>query len=317
MNMGTPGHPEGLKHWTVKSMMAHKLRVALESSPRTYGALFAGDLRNVQLPTGINPSVASAINRVGDRVSPREWQSYAAFPEPAHDSCSGGLALVNILDGLRGGRVTEEEPFAGYIPDIALYAQDADTPTCIIEVVATSEPSPAKVAVMASRGVTVYRLDASKDPQLIFNEPVVEMKILTSSPCQDSLRAEVERFFVEWSTEPSPFIGIRNYPSGTQEYITGQAKDDDVSWSIGDPEVLGIARNDSTAWREVPMVSPSRTKSIAKGTWAFILVWMRCALWQESYLPDTTPLQRRVARTFMGYIDDLLSMVRDPTAKTG
>ena len=31
--------------------------------------------------------------------------------------------LVNILGGLQGGRVLLETPFAGFIPDIALYAR--------------------------------------------------------------------------------------------------------------------------------------------------------------------------------------------------
>ena len=34
-NMGTPNHPEGVAHWSVKTLMWHKLRMALKAQPRS------------------------------------------------------------------------------------------------------------------------------------------------------------------------------------------------------------------------------------------------------------------------------------------
>ena len=313
-NMGTPEHPEGLKHWTVKSMMVKKLRAALGSTPRGYGQLFAGDLRNVQVPTEIaEPILMRSLDRVRDRVTPRDMYSYVAYEEQSHGGCDGGIMLVNLLADMCSGRVEVEKPFAGYVPDIALYAEGADTPSCIIEVVATSEPSPAKVAEMKRRGVTMYSLRADKPPNLVFHEPVVVVEVLAHPVCGKKLRGESHRLNQEWGTWASPFIGIRNYPSGVQQYIVGESRDEDTSWGIGDIEVYGLAPFDDTlAWASVPMIRPGHTRSLAKDTWMFMLMWMRCAALQIACDTSKGNLDRRLARRNIRYIDDLLTMVRLP-----
>ena len=323
VNMGTPGHPEGVPHWSVKSMMAHKLRTALHFSPRQYASLMPNELRNVQVPEQFqDPLLMQELDRIKDRVVPRPGYSYVAYREEPHGDCEGGTTLVNVLAGLLGGEVRLEEPYAGYVPDIALYAKDATAPSCIIEVVDTSPPSESKIATMQRKGIPVYRLRADKNPWDVLHQPVVEVEVLANPPCGRSLRREIDRLWREWVEAESPFFGLRNFPSGTQEYLFGECHDGDVEWQLGEPEVLGWIRDERAAWPSLPSVKPikGRTRAIRRDLFMSHLIWQRCALIQlvaQSRDTEYSGAVRSLASLNVRYIDELLSMVRYPVGAEG
>ena len=141
-NMGTQGSPEGVPHWSVKTLMWHKLNRALMAKPRSYASPLPTEFRNVNIPSEFNdPLLNQALTRAMERVDHRLGYSFVAYDEAPHNECEGGYMLVNILGGMQGGRVLLETPFAGFKPDIALYAKDADMPSCIIEVVLRHPPA--------------------------------------------------------------------------------------------------------------------------------------------------------------------------------
>ena len=323
VNMGTPGHPEGVPHWSVKSMMAHKLRLALNFTPREYASLLPNELRNVQVPEQLqDPLLMQALDRIKDRVVPRPGYSYVAYREMPHDGCQGGTTLVNVLAGLLGGEVRLEEPYAGYVPDIALYAKDATTPSCIIEVVDTSSPSEAKIATMQRKGIPVYSLRADNDPWDVLHQPVVEVEMLANPACGAPLRKERVALLLEWAEADSPFVGIRTYPSGAQEYLLGEGEYFDVEWQWGDPEVRGWIRDERASWPSLPNVKPvkGRTRAIRRDLFMSFLIWQRCGFVQlEAESRDTADkgYVRGLTSLFIKYIDELLSMVRYPVGPEG
>ena len=322
MNMGTQSHPEGLPHWTVKSMMAHKLRSALRAPARKYGALHIGELRNVTVPTQLqNPGLTKALERVADRVDPWPGFSYIGYKENPHGGCEGGTALVNILDGMEGGRVEMETPFGGYIPDIAVYPKDAEQPSCIIECVDTSPPSPAKVKALDRLGIPVYVLRAHKGAWDVLHQPCVEVEAVGCTVlCGKKLRKEVGELMREWGESPRSFIGICNYPSNSQSYLWGQHDAyATLEYHYGDPEVVGWARNDPAAWPRIPMVAPidNCTRHISRKLFMDYLMWQRqISLQLEAATRDATDQEARKLRGFLvrnvRYIDDLLRMVHCP-----
>ena len=262
-----------------------------------------------------------ALERVADRVDPWPGFSYIAYEEKPHAGCEGGVALVNILEGMEGGRVDLEMPFAGYIPDIAIYAKDADQPSCIIECVDTSSPSSAKVKALDRLGIPVYVLRADKGAWDVLHQPFVEVDTAGSTvPCGKKLREEVWDLMGEWGESPCSFIGIRHYPSNTQEYLWGHHDPLRGHHSqYGDPKVVGWARDDALAWPSVPMVKPldDRTRSISRKLFMDYLMWQRCICIQlEAASRDSSDQETRNTRGLLGrnmrYIDDLLRMVHSP-----
>ena len=193
-NMGTPAHPEGLPHFSVKALMAHKLGVALRpKSPRQYATWLPSEFRDVSLDVSMPDELKQALERAMERLDSRPPYSFVIFNEPPHGDCEGGVMVVDILQGCQGGHVSQEQPFAGYIPDIAVYSSaDAAQPSCIIEVVDTSPPSNRKLQAMERLGVPVYQLAArQKNPLSVLEEPV-PVRPLVLPPCGQSLRREMD-----------------------------------------------------------------------------------------------------------------------------
>lgn len=261
------------------------------------------------------------LERVADRVDPWPGFSYVAYEEKPHEGCEGGVALVNILEGMAGGTVKMETPFAGYIPDVGVYAYGAKQPSCIIECVDTSPPSPAKVRAMDMRGIPVYVLRADKSAWDVLHQPCVQVEVVGSTvPCGKKLREEVWRMMREWDESPHAFIGIRNYQSNAQEYVFGQHDPYvDITYQYGDPEVLGWAHDDQLSHSSVPMVAAiaDRTQSISRTLFMDYLMWQRCICVQlEAQSRDATDQETKKARGLLvrnvRYIDDLLRMVHSP-----
>ena len=159
-NMGTPAHPEGVPHFSVKALMAHKLGVAVRpKAPREYATLLPSEFRDLSFDDSMPAELKQAFGRVMERLYSRPPYSFVIFNEPPHGACEGGVMVVDVLQGCQGGYVSQEQPFAGYIPDIAVYSSaNAPQPSCIIEVVDTSPPSNQKLKAMEGLGVTIFEL---------------------------------------------------------------------------------------------------------------------------------------------------------------
>ena len=320
-NMGTRDSPEGVPHWSVKTLLWHKLNRALVAKPRSYASPLPTEFRNVSFPSEFHDSLLDqALTRAMERLGHRPGYSFVAYDEAPHNECEGGYMLVNILGGLQGGRVLLETRFAGFIPDIALYAKDADMPSCIIEVVHTSSPSAVKLDAMKSRGVEVYRLNAyDKNPLTILKEPVLVQGLVTQR-CGKSLRKEISALAQAWTDAQWPFVGIRTHPSGAQEYLYGEHDHyGDVEWQHGEPEVRALVKLDA-AWPNPPRIRPVKERTISRDLFMSYLMWQKSVIIQlahqrEEGLSDTlkdhvqlTKLEALVS----SHIEDLLHMVRLP-----
>ena len=172
--------------------------------------------------------------------------------------------------------MSQEKPFAGYIPDVAVYSSaDAPQPSCIIEVVDTFPPSVRKLRAMEHLGIPVYELDAKqKNPLSVLEEPV-PVRPLVLPPCGQSLRMEMDRLEMFWDRSDAPFVGIKFYPSGSQQYLYGEQETGSNSWTHGDPEIRGISRLRDLR-RTVPHVTPSgRPRTIRRETFMAFLMWLK------------------------------------------
>ncbi|MYC38097.1 MAG: hypothetical protein F4X66_14455 [Chloroflexi bacterium] len=321
-NMGTPAHPEGLPHFSVKALMAHKLVVALRpKSPRQYATFLPSEFREVSLDDSMPAELKQAFERVMERLDSRPPYSFLIFNEPPHGDCEGGVMVVDILQGCQGGYVSQEQPFAGYIPDIAVYpSADAAQPSCIIEVVDTSPPSDQKLRAMERLGVAVYELAArQKNPLSVLEEPV-PVRPLVLPPCGQSLRREMERLERFWDQAGAPFVGIKFYPSGTQAYLYGEQETGSTSWTHGDPEIRGIGRLEHGG-KSVPHVTPvGRPRTLKRETFMAFLMWLKGKLITVAHMRASEKGHEwggsislnGVEATFICHIDDLMHMVRYP-----
>ena len=321
-NMGTPAHPEGLPHFSVKALMANKLGVALRpKSSRQYASFLPSEFRDVSLDDSMPAELKQALQRAMERLDSRPPYSFLIFNEPPHGDCDGGVMVVDILQGCQGGYVSQEQPFAGYIPDIAVYSS-ADTlqPSCIIEVVDTSPPSNQKLRAMERLGITVYELAArQKNPLSVLEEPV-PVRPLVLPPCGQSLRREMDRLERFWDQAEAPFVGIKFYPSAAQQYLYGEQETGSTSWTHGDPEIRGIGRLQHGG-KSVPHVNPvGRPRTIKRETFMAFLMWLKGKLITVAHIRASKKGHEwggnislnGVEATFISHIDDLMHMVRYP-----
>ena len=321
-NMGTPAHPEGLPHFSIKALMAHKLGVALRpKARRQYATLLPSEFRDVSLDDSMPNELKQAFESVMERLDSRPPYSFLIFNEPPHEDCEGGVMLVDILQGCQSGYVTQEQPFTGYIPDIAVYASaDAPLPSCIIEVVDTSPPSKQKLQAMEELRIPVYELGAKeKNPLSVLEEPV-PVRPLVLPPCGQSLRREMDRLERFWDEAEDPFVGIKFYPSGTQQYLYGERTKGSTPWRRGDPEIRGISTL-RDGGKSVPHVTPvGRPRTIKRAIFMAFLMWLKGKLITTAHIRASNEghdwggiiALNRVEDTMLSHIDDLMHMVRYP-----
>lgn len=264
-----------------------------------------------------------ALDRVENRVQPWTGYYYVAYQEPPHEGCEGGVVLKNLLRGMKGGRVAQEEPYAGFIPDIAIYGKGATSPSCVIECVASSPPSQQKVMTLNTQGIPVYVVSATKNAWDILHQPVVEVTVAGSVvPCGKGLRDNVAHMEQEWGSRRNSFIGIRHFPTNAQEYLWGECEEwGEASWSMGDPETVGLKRNThgEGLFPEPTMVMPVKgaTRRLSREVFLDYLMWIRCQCLQiERETRDRAEPEAQQAREVMAqilpYVDDLLRMTRHP-----
>ena len=214
------------------------------------------------------------------------------------------------------GYVAQEQPCGRFIPDIAVYANaKAEHPTCILEVVGTSEPSGGKLQHFASVGVPVFRVDAGMNPQATMFDPLL-VTPLVCAPCGKDVRSFVSQIDEFWLSATDPFIGIKFFPSGAQEYLYGE-RDREASWTYGEPEIRGFCKMD-VLWPSAPMVNPvGKPRTLRRDQFIALLMWMKARILTSMCLrdPDSSTGWVRMSRldeTGMKHIEDLRHMVLYP-----
>ena len=323
-NMGTPSYPEGLAHFSVKALLANTLQVCLRKhEPRTYAGLLPNELRKTELPGNASEDFVEAFTRVKERLDARPPVYYVVYNEPECQKCDGGVVVTDILSGCEGGRVVQEKPFAGFIPDIAVYGRNnSERPACIIEIVDTSPPPTHKVSTFASLGIPVYQVDARNQNPMIVMDDLLPVTPLGPVPCGRDLRSQVENIDQFWANAANPFVGIKFFPSGTQEYIYGEHDDGDMTWQLGDPEIRGLCKMD-VAWQSVPMVKPfGNPRHITRELFMAYMMWCKARCLQvansrTSVKPHPSDSEdwfhlTKLEATILRHIDDLVNMVRFP-----
>ena len=216
VNMGTPGSPEGLPHFTTKAMVSMLLRAAVNSKAhegRQYATPLPHELRKVDL-SGINDlRFQAAMQRVMERLETRLPCFFVCYHEPPHGGCDGGLAVLDLLRGSSHMRVVEEGVYRGFRPDIALYDSGSSRPSAILEVVATSPPSDWKCQFMERDGIALFQIDAITEPLVILEDPVpmLPVEAVVNAPCGKAFRAnlaEVNRYL---AATPNPLSASSSF----------------------------------------------------------------------------------------------------------
>ena len=271
-NMGTSGNPEGVPHWTAKSLLAHRLRRGMQNAGRCYGAPFRRELRNVVFPKGAEvPELLKAtLECLEERVDPISPLAFAIFDELPHDDCTGGAMMISLLDGMRGGDVKCEEAFGSYIPDIGLYRKGASVPHIVIEIVHTNRPSERKREFYKAQSVIAFELSVDNDSDImgVVGRTAIWVSALSNAPCGDALRKEVSKnekyLFDKSKSGEHSFIGMKAYLSGAQEYIIGTYDPLEAQhWQRGQPEILGWCPTE-VHWDSPPRIAALEEKSISK-----------------------------------------------------
>ena len=256
-----------------------------------------------------------AMKKLKERVDGISPVTLGYFDEPAHDGCEGGLMVVNLLEGMRGGHVRLEEKVDSYIPDIALYQDGADTPHVVIEVVNTSPPSDAKRNFYERQGITAYELQVSDGDNILaaVRRTGVRLHALTCNPCGKRQRAELElikaRLFSHMAENIRSFVGLKTYKNETQEYIVGTYDPSvEQQWSWGEPETFGLCPTEAR-WSSPPRVNPIETSSLNKQTFMafmFLCIENFAELWRGE---DDERIEKELFKTMVYYSQDLLDAV--------
>ena len=284
-NMGTPGRPEGVPHWSGKELIAGGIRrsqqAMISGQPRHYGS---PRLRTAQVITEAFPSAAV------------DWSDtwpfwYIVYNEEPHDGCDGGITLVDLVRTMGAdGAVRVEDGWVDFWLDIAIYRKGEVNPALVLEVVDTSEPSQRKLAAFKERGVEAYKVNM-KDiggnfrTWLKYNPMLVSP--LVTNRCGQKQRDTVAKMVDYWDSLIGqgcrPWIGYYHYPTGTKSFAYGVANplfSDDGSgrsWTHGQPEVMGIER-DVADWGGPIRCEPAGShRTLTKTEWMDCLAYLRVA----------------------------------------
>ena len=317
-NMGTPYNPEGMPHWTAKSLLAHRLGRGMQNAGRAYGAPFSREFRKVSIPAYAPDDLKATMQHEQERVDSISPLAFVIFDEPPHGDCAGGVMMVNLLEGMRGGDVKCEEPFGNYIPDIGLYRKGASAPYIVIEVVHTNRPSKRKREFYKAQGIIAFELHVDNDSDIrgVVGRASVSVSSLSHAPCGGALREEVSRndkyLFDKIKSGEHSFIGMETYPSGTQAYIRGTYDPiKDQHWSYGEPEVFGWCPTEAR-WNSPPRIAPIEEQSVSKPAF---LMDMLMGIERAAYFihDEKTPSRNKHGWLTLGmYAQDLLYSVHVP-----
>ncbi len=320
-NMGTLEHPEGLPHFTNKAMLRHVLERALKHQNITsYASLPHSSLRQVNIPSNVaSPQgLRETMERVSERIDPLPGFVFIAFKETEHSGCTGGIVVENILEGMAGGRIAFEEPFGGFIPDIAIYPKGANKPKAVIEVVDTSTPSQKKLAFMHKSGVDVFILNGRSDPKQCFYQPVFVEAV--DIGCRAYLRKRMEKMLQRIQALQHPFIAIKTFQNGTQQYGFGEdSQASSKEWHYGERQIKAMTLRTLTRFRNAGMIVPDTWNDVTRHDFITLVMHMATArimaacfrAYDQGVLPRIT--YRESDLRFLSQAKDLLTSVRHPS----
>ena len=191
-NMGTPANPEGLPHWTGKSLLGVELRKALKEDR----AVMVGFFEKC------------------DKCDQSQWDD----PAPTFENLLEGVVAVGI-----------EENYGNYRPDIILHRDNA--PLRIIEVVDTSEPQPRKLAFYRKESVDVFKVvvHTRKDAlDLAYSRSMRLVDAVVVNDCRWRQRARLQDLMEALNTVPDATFGVKQM--GSRSFTEAWAKIDPASY---------------------------------------------------------------------------------------
>ena len=275
MNMGTPGSPEDIPHWSTKELIGKKITSAIHSTVATYYMAPSNKLRMV-----FSTVVPSQALQWSDTWP--YW--YVWFNEQPHDACEGGLTVVDVARAAgKNGEVRVESDWLAFRPDIGIYREGEFNPACVLEVVDTSSPSPRKLRAFETKGVEAYKVNVKSmrgNLRTTIQYNPLFVAPLANSTCGQAQRAIVNRMLVYWTHLFDQgflsWIGCCFYPTGTKAYMYGGVRDEDGdSWSWGDPDIKGV-QMDSCDWGgPMQITSAGPRKTLSKTQWLDAITHLR------------------------------------------
>ena len=145
----------------------------------------------------------------------------------------------------------------------------------------TSHPSTNKLRRLEELGVRVFMVNADMgNVQAVLHQPVIAWP-LVNPPCGREQRKTVVSIDAHWDSVSFPFVGIKFWPSGAQQYMYGEHISDlewetgSQSWTLGEPEIRGL-RKKNVLWPSVEHIyGPTRTKSIKREEFTDYLIWVK------------------------------------------
>ncbi|MXY45466.1 MAG: hypothetical protein F4Y44_00470 [Chloroflexi bacterium] len=176
-NMGTPMYPEGMPHWTGKSLFGRELRKSLEEDR----AVMVGYFEKC------------------DKCD----QFQREVPAPTFENLLNGVVAVGV-----------EEDYGNYRPDIILHRRDA--PPRIIEIVDTSEPNSEKLAFYKEQGADVFRADVHTREDVLALAYSRSLRLLDGvlvNDCRQTQRARLQSMMRDLCTIPDASFGVKQMGS--------------------------------------------------------------------------------------------------------
>ena len=187
-NMGTPANPEGLPHWTGKSLLGVELRKALKEDR----AVMVGFFERC------------------DKCDQSQWDD----PAPTFENLLEGVVAVGI-----------EEDYGNYRPDIILHRNNA--PPRIIEVVVTSEPQPRKLAFYRKEGVDTFKVDVHTREDalgLAYSRSLRLVDAVVVNDCRWRQRKRLRELMEALDAAPDATFGVKQM--GSRSFTEAWAKID-------------------------------------------------------------------------------------------
>ncbi len=298
INMGTPGQPEGVPHWTTKEAVGHDIR----------NALLAAD---VQQPPTANyfdnrmvETIAGCLPEFMVNYTTANPFYYLTYNEPPHDGCNGGAMVVDIVREAESVEI--EGWWWGLRPDISVYGTEKGKPAVVIETVDTSEPSPRKLAQYQDERIESYRLDTRDlgvPAKQTLKYGLLLVDPLTHPRCGKRQRNGIAKMIADWDRGSAngllPFLGYAEYESGVLEYAYGCSHDwlkkHDAPSSynlLAWPRWRGIQRNDVDWGRPDSLIGDSMEfkRTVNRDEWFDAVAYLRgaaAAQFQRGELNDT------------------------------
>ena len=295
INMGTPNHPEGVRHWDWKSLIAFKIEKAWKMA-QGYVPPGPHSISRSMAPSILqSPLMDDAIARLGGGTIGYIWNDtnpffYIAFQEKCPD-CESGVGVVDVVRLMgKKGYVAVERSWDRFVPDIGIYNGEGGL-VAAIEVEDTSPMSVKKIKAYKDKGVEGYIFDTKDipvgtEPRTLQFNPML-MHPVGKRRCGRKLRAKVQDILNYWGATTAmhemlvPFVGIKRWEgTGVAEYCYGVTLDpgrhnekamNEASWS----RLVGLDGGSLNWRRPMGILEDCPKVSMAIEDWKDALALMR------------------------------------------